>query len=107
MNVYVDLLKRGDGGKAFLRIMRNFNSTRQLRDLCYSAVEAPPYQVQAIWGREDRALTYGRYGTEIKKVAGLREVSLLPSRHFLQEEVWMSIADKVNEIILECGIDRS
>lgn len=100
INVYVDLLKKEDGGKAFLRIMRNFTSTPEFRDLCYAAVVDPPYPVQALWGEQDRALPFERYGNEIKKIANLKEISLLPSRHFLQEEVWMSISDKINELIL-------
>ena len=100
MNAYLDLLKREDGGKAFLKIMRNFTSSKEFRKLCYSAVQAPPYPMQLIWGEKDVALSFERYGEEIKKVAGLKTASLLPARHFLQEEVWMGIADKIDEIIL-------
>ena len=100
MNVYLELLKRGDEGQAFLKIMRNFTSTPEFRERCYSAVKHPPYPVQVIWGEKDRALTYERYGEEIKKVANLEHATLLASRHFLQEEVPMSIADKINEVIL-------
>lgn len=98
IKAYVDLLKREDEGKAFLKIMRNFSDSKEFRQLCYKAVQNVPYPVQAVWGAYDPALTLERYGSEIKKVAGLREISELPSRHFLQEESWLSIADKIDAI---------
>ncbi|GAB2768826.1 alpha/beta fold hydrolase [Salinimicrobium soli] len=98
VNAYVDLLKRVDHGKAFLKTMRSFDSTKSFRDLCYKAVQNVPYPVQAIWGDKDPGLPYETYGEEIKRVAGLKEVQRLPSRHFLQEEAWLSIADQVVEL---------
>lgn len=96
IKAYVDLLKREDNGKAFLKIMRNFPKTEEDRDLCYRAVKQVPYPVQAIWGKDDPALKYERYGEEIKTVAGLKEIHLLPSKHFLQEEVYNEIAELVD-----------
>lgn len=95
ISAYVDLLKREDNGKAFLKIMRNFEKSEEFRDLCFKAVQDVSYPVQAIWGEKDPALTFSQYGEEIKKIAGLKEVSLLPSKHFLQEEVWLALADKI------------
>lgn len=45
INAYVDLLKREDSGKAFLKIMRNFDKSPEFRELCYSAVQQVPYPV--------------------------------------------------------------
>ncbi|MGM1056507.1 MAG: alpha/beta fold hydrolase [Bacteroidota bacterium] len=98
INAYVDLLKREDNGKAFLKIMRNFTDTPEFRDTCYKAVQNAPYPIQAIWGEDDPALTYDRYATEIKEVAHLKVIKTLPSKHFLQEEVWTEIAEKIDEI---------
>lgn len=95
IKAYVDLLKREDNGKAFLKIMRNFQDSPEFRDICYRALQQVPYPIQAIWGKDDPALTIDEYGTEIKKVANLKEVHALPSRHFLQEEVYEEIADLV------------
>ena len=95
IKAYVDLLKREDDGKAFLKIMRSFADSEEYRKICYKAVQNVPYPVQAIWGKDDPALTYDRYGEEIKEAANLKQISLLPSRHFLQEEVWQEIADKI------------
>lgn len=106
INAYVDLLKREDQGKAFLKIMRSFEDSSDFRELCYRGVQEVPYPVQAVWGSRDPALTYDRYGLEIKKVAGLEQVTRLEARHFLQEEAWSSLADKIDELILSTGADQ-
>lgn len=98
INAYVDLLKREDNGKAFLKIMRNFASSPEYRDLCYRAVRNTPYPVQAVWGANDPALQLETHGREIQEAAGLREIHQLRSRHFLQEEAWLAIADKIVEL---------
>ncbi len=98
INAYVDLLKREDHGKAFLKLMRNFDSSEAFRELCYKAVQSKDYPVQAIWGGSDPSLQLETYGKEIKEVAGLKEIHTLRSRHFLQEEAWLGIADKVVDL---------
>lgn len=95
IKAYVDLLKREDDGKAFLKIMRNFPNSEEFRETCYRAVNDVDYPVQAIWGKDDPALTVERYGNEIKEEAGLDKISLLPSRHFLQEEMFDEIAELI------------
>ncbi|MFD2512479.1 alpha/beta fold hydrolase [Pontibacter locisalis] len=92
---YVDLLKRDDGGKAFLKIMRNFQKSEEFKRLCYQAVEGVNYPVQAIWGADDPALDYEHFGNEIKQAANLSTVHKLDSRHFLQEEKPEEIASLV------------
>jgi pimeloyl-ACP methyl ester carboxylesterase len=96
IKAYVDLLKRGDDGKAFLKIMRNFEDSSKFKETCFSAIKDVPYPVQAIWGKDDPALTVERYGEEIKEVAGLPKINLLNSRHFLQEEVYEQIANLID-----------
>jgi pimeloyl-ACP methyl ester carboxylesterase len=95
---YVDLLKREDGGKAFLKIMRNFDYSREFKLRCYEAVQNVSYPVQAIWGAQDPGLTYERYGQEIKYVARLREIQKLPAKHLLQEDQWQAIASSIADI---------
>lgn len=96
---YVSLLKREDGGKAFLKIMRSFQDTTEFRALCIKAVQNAPYPIQIIWGEKDPALDYARYAIEIKKVSGIDSVVRLPARHLLQEEVWEEISEEIDSII--------
>lgn len=97
MNAYVDLLKHNDGGKAFLKIMRNFEKSEAFREECYRAVQQVPYPVRLIWGVEDPALTYEQYGEQIRQLAGLEDVYKLPAKHFLQEEQAIAIAGIITE----------
>lgn len=95
---YVDLLKRDDGGKAFLKIMRSFQKSEEFKQLCYQAVQDVPYPIQAIWGANDPALDYEHFGNEIKQAANLSTVHKLDSKHFLQEEKPEEIANLVVQL---------
>ena len=97
---YVDLLKREDGGKAFLKIMRNFDQSPEFRDLCLKAVQRTPYPVQAIWGSDDPGLTFRRYGFEIMEAAELEHLYTLKAGHLLQEERWEDISKRIVELAL-------
>jgi pimeloyl-ACP methyl ester carboxylesterase len=99
INAHLDILKRDDGGDAFLKLMRNFDDSKEFRSLCYKAVQGVPYPVQAVWGADDPFLTLDEHGKEIKQVAGLQKIHELSSRHFLQEEKPLEIVEKIEEII--------
>lgn len=99
IRAYVDLLKREDEGRAFLKIMRNYDYSPEFRDICYKAVRNVPYPVQAIWGVMDPGITFDRYGKEIADIAGLAEVHQLKASHLLQEEEPVAIVEKIGEII--------
>ena len=92
---YIDLLKRDDGGEAFLRIMRGFERTRAKRELYISAVRGAPYPVRVLWGRDDPALTVDREGESVRRVVGLDRLDTVPGRHFLQEDQAPAIAARV------------
>jgi haloalkane dehalogenase len=95
---YVDLLKRGDGGRAFLKIMRGFERTREKQDLYVSALREVPYPVQIVWGARDPALPLEPYGEAARRAAGVDEIHSLPAKHFLQEDQAPAIADRVAAI---------
>ncbi|HLL87234.1 MAG TPA: alpha/beta fold hydrolase [Thermoleophilaceae bacterium] len=95
---YVDLLKRHDGGEAFLKIMRGFERTHAKRDLYVSAVRDVPYPVQVLWGRDDPALTLEGAGEAVRRAVGLERLDTVPGRHFLQEEHAPAIADRVADV---------
>ena len=98
IDAYVDLLKREDDGKAFLKIMRNFQKSEEFRQLCLRAVQGVPYPIQAIWGADDPGLRYDRFGKEIKAAANLPMVHKLDAKHFLQEEKPEEIAELVLQL---------
>jgi len=99
INAYVDLLKRNDSGKAFLKIMRNFTQTHKFQAMCLKALKNVDYPVQAIWGKDDPALGIEKYGNDVLKYTDVTEIQKLDSRHFLQEEVYKNIAEKIYNLV--------
>jgi haloalkane dehalogenase len=98
VHAYVDLLKRGDRGRAFLKIMRGFERTREKRELYVSTLRDAPYPVQIVWGAADPALTLERHAEEARRAAGLDDIHTVPGKHFLQEDQAPAIAARVAEI---------
>ena len=92
VDAHVDLLKREDGGRAFLRIMRGFERTSEKRRLYESAVGGVHYPVQVIWGANDPALKLAVHGEQIRRAAGVEEVKTVPAKHFLQEDQAPAVA---------------
>lgn len=92
---YVDLLKREDGGEAFLRIMRGFERTPAKRELYLSAVRDTPYPVRVLWGRDDPLLRLDQVGEPVRRAVGVDRLDTVPARHFLQEEQASAIAERV------------
>lgn len=92
---YVDMLKRGDGGQAFLKIMRGFERTHAKTELYRSTLREVPYPVQVLWGRDDPALSVTGEGESVRRAAGLDRIETVPGRHFLQEDQAPAIAARV------------
>ena len=83
------------GGRAFLKIMRGFERTREKRDLYAGVLRDGRHPVQIVWGADDPALTLGRHGEEARRAAGLDEIHTVPAKHFLQEDQAPAIAERV------------
>ncbi len=95
---YVDLLKRDDGGRAFLAIMRGFERTREKRDLYVSTLRDAPYPVQIVWGANDPALTLAHHGEEARLAAGVDAIHTVDAKHFPQEDRAPELADRIAPI---------
>lgn len=98
IDVYYDLLKRGDGGAAFLKIMRGFELTKRKRDKYRSVLRKVPYPVQILWGSKDRALPMERFAHEARNAAGLKRFDRLPAGHFIQEERGSGVAKRIASV---------
>jgi haloalkane dehalogenase len=95
VEAYVELLKREDGGKAFLRIMRGFELTTEKRRKYRSALRNVPYPVQIVWGGQDPALKVEVQGRQAKRAARLDKIERVPAKHFVPEERATAIATRV------------
>ncbi|MDQ3192752.1 MAG: alpha/beta hydrolase [Bacteroidota bacterium] len=101
---YVDILKRADQGKAFLKIMRNFESSSEFTRLCYSAIKTKKHPFQLIWGMKDPFLPFQKYGVEFLDAGSPFNITKLESKHFLQEEKAENISYKIIDMITELKI---
>lgn len=95
LDAYVDLLKREDGGRAFLKIMRAFERTREKREIYVGVLADDRYPVQLVWGEDDPALKLAVHGEQARKAAGLDEVHTVPAKHFLQEDQAPAVAEHI------------
>ncbi len=99
LGAYLALLKRGDGGKAFLRIMQSFETTAAKQTLYRSTLGEVPYPVQVIWGEHDPALRIETFGEAARQAAGIQTIHRLPGKHFLQEDQAAALAALISAFV--------
>ena len=95
LRAYVSLLKRDDGGRAFLRIMRSFERTEAFERRILEALSSRSFPAQVLWGEQDPALRIGRHGEDVRQALGVDAVTRLRGKHFVQEDAPAEIADAV------------
>lgn len=99
LDAYVDLLRRGDGGRAFLRIMRGFERTPEKSRLYQAVLGEERYPVQVVWGAKDPALKIGHHGEIARRAAGAERIHAVQAKHFLQEDQAAPVAEHVARLI--------
>jgi haloalkane dehalogenase len=87
------LLKRDDGGRAFLRIMRGFELTEAKQRLLWDGLAKRTYPAQVVWGADDPALG-GLLGVATR-VLGVDDPIILDAKHFPQEDRAPALADAI------------
>jgi pimeloyl-ACP methyl ester carboxylesterase len=98
LNVYLELMKGDDRGRAFLRTMRSTELTPEKQALYRSAVSRVPYPVQVVWAADDPALKASVYGEQAREATGLDHIQLMPGKHFPQEDQAASMAEHIARI---------
>jgi haloalkane dehalogenase len=90
---HYELLKRGDGGRNFLKIMRGFELTEERQRMLWDGLAADrrTFPAQIVWGRDDPALPEQRR-LGVQQALGIDEPILLPAKHFLQEDQAPAVA---------------
>ena len=91
---HAELLRRGDDGRAFLQIMRGFELTEAKERFFFDGLAGHPYPAQVVWGRDDPALGEERR-REVQRALGVDEPTLLPAKHFLQEDQAPAVAEAI------------
>ncbi len=99
LRAYVPLLKREDGGAAFLRIMRGFERTGAFQERILAALAARKFPAQVLWGEQDPALKLDPYAEHVRQALAVEAVGRLPGKHFVPEDAPQEIADHVSRLI--------
>lgn len=90
----IDLLRHGDGGKAFLAIMRGFEQSAAVRGKLEQALRHRPYPATVLWGRNDPALGAAR-AAHLAEVLRTGDPTFVDAKHFLQEDEPLAVADAI------------
>lgn len=87
-----------DGGAAYLKIMKALRSSHAGTRWAQAAdSRRVPYPVRLAWGGLDPALPLRRYGFRVLAATGLPSMTVLPAKHFLQEDQAPQVAQIVAE----------
>jgi pimeloyl-ACP methyl ester carboxylesterase len=99
---YYYLLKRLDGGRAFLRIMRGFELTAEKQRFFYEGLAARTYPARVVWGERDPALGVERLHA-VQAALGTDDAILLPAKHFPQEDHAPAVASAIADLAAPLG----
>ncbi|HEX6228374.1 MAG TPA: alpha/beta fold hydrolase [Solirubrobacterales bacterium] len=97
VDVHYALLRRDDGGRAFLKIMRGVELTEEKERILSEGLADRPYPAQVVWGRDDRMLGENRRAAVMRALA-VDEATLLPAKHFLQEDQAPAVAEAIAKL---------
>ncbi|MFC5333141.1 alpha/beta fold hydrolase [Mycobacterium branderi] len=100
------LLFGEDGGRAFLKIMRGFELNAESQGRYWAALRNVAYPIQIVWGMRDRMLSWRRHGVQAQLATGTTQVTLLPAKHFLQEDCPEEIAAAVQRFVEQRADER-
>lgn len=88
------LLKRTDGGRAFLKIMRGFELGEAKERFFFDGLADHPYPAQVVWGENDTMLNEKRR-IPVQRALGVEHATLLPAKHFLQEDQAAAVTEAI------------
>lgn len=98
-NAYLEFLKREDNGKSFLKIMQGFESTEQKENLYLNILKELQVPIQVIWGKNDKGLTFNKYGKPLIQKLKISNVTQTNGSHFLQEDFSQDISNQIIDFI--------
>jgi pimeloyl-ACP methyl ester carboxylesterase len=99
---YYYLLKRVDGGRAFLRIMRGFELTGEKQRFLWEGLAERPYPARIVWGERDPALGLDQMRL-VQEALEVPDPILLPAKHFLQEDHAITVANAITDLAAPLG----
>ncbi len=97
ITAYYYLLKRDDGGRAFLKIMRGFELSEEKQRFYYEGLAELDCPTQVVWGELDPALGAQRREA-VQEALGVDHPLLLPAKHFPQEDQAPAICEAISRL---------
>lgn len=102
VRAHYELLKRGDGGRAFLRIMRGFELTAAKQRFLWDGLANRRWPARIVWGERDPALSLDQLRAA-QSALRIDDPILLPAKHFLQEDQATAVAQAIADLAAPLG----
>jgi haloalkane dehalogenase len=99
---HYELLKRGDSGRAFRRVMRGFALTEARQRLLWEGLTRRAYPARIVWGERDPAIGLDQL-EEAQRALGVDDPIRLPAKHFLQEDHPSEVAQAIADLAAPLG----
>src|SRR6478672_10376142 len=99
---HYELLKRGDGGRAFRKVMRGFGLTEAKQRLLWEGLSERRYPARIVWGERDPAIGLDQLRLA-QEALGVDDPILLPAKHFLQEDHPTAVAQAIADLAAPLG----
>ncbi len=96
VDAHIALIRLGDGGRALQRIVRGFEPTTEKERFYLGGLEEAGWPAQILWGERDPALR-PKDRRPIELALGV-EATVLPAKHFLQEDQAPAVAASIAEL---------
>jgi haloalkane dehalogenase len=96
IDAHLELLRRGDGGRAFRQIVRGFEPTAEKQRFYLGGVREAGWPSTILWADRDPALGENRRRA-IEQALGL-EAAIVPAKHFLQEDQAPAVAAAIADL---------
>jgi pimeloyl-ACP methyl ester carboxylesterase len=102
VRAHYELLRRADGGRAFLRIMRGFELTAAKQRFLWEGLANRAWPARIVWGERDPALGLDQLRAA-QGALGVDDPVLLPAKHFLQEDQATAVAQAIADLAAPLG----
>jgi haloalkane dehalogenase len=96
VDAHIALLHRDGGGRSFRQIVRGFELTAEKESFYVEGLREAGWRATIVWGERDPALGEDRRRA-IEEALGL-EATILPAKHFLQEDQAPAVATAIADL---------
>jgi pimeloyl-ACP methyl ester carboxylesterase len=100
IDVYAHLLRRSDGGRAFLKIMRGFELTADKRALYEGVVTDRRRPVQIVWGKDDPALRASRHGAIARELVPDAPYEAIAGKHYFHDDLAAAVGERIASFVM-------